>query len=365
MLLDEAVRIGEAAESRNAWELTMSLRWFMHAELANWDQVGDLAAAFDPDAFGAPWAYVTRALLTAQTGDRSLARGQLDAVAPRLRGMERDSEWLPTMAQVAELVGLVGGHPVAAWMYEALPHRDRFAVEGIGAAVRGPVERDLGVVAATLGRDEAAGHFDAAVAACERIGAACLAARTLRDAEIAIDDAARLQAARAAYEQLGAPNRVAEFDALTRGAPTPRQDTNVFRRDGELCQLAFAGTSASLRTSKGLEDLARLLAQPGVPIPAVDLATPFGAPPRSPAGEDLHAAGDLGEMVSTPDGQRHHPGAQAVRARDARGSTRPCPVPSTADLGVAPGQPYRPTLNQWWKVRMLAGWDHLGCSNLR
>jgi len=196
MLLDEAVRIGEAAESRNAWELTMSLRWFMHAELANWDQVGDLAAAFDPDAFGAPWAYVTRALLTAQTGDRSLARGQLDAVAPRLRGMERDSEWLPTMAQVAELVGLVGGHPVAAWMYEALPHRDRFAVEGIGAAVRGPVERDLGVVAATLGRDEAAGHFDAAVAACERIGAACLAARTLRDAGVALADAARLQAAR-------------------------------------------------------------------------------------------------------------------------------------------------------------------------
>jgi hypothetical protein len=26
---------------------------------------------------------------------------------------------------------------------------------------------------------------------------------------------------------------------------------------------------------------------------------------------------------------------------------------------VAPGQPNHRTFNQWWKVRMLAGWGHL------
>jgi hypothetical protein len=39
-------------------------------------------------------------------------------------------------------------------------------------------------------------------------------------------------------------------------------------------------------------------------------------------------------------------------------STRSAPpIPPTADLGVAPGQPDRWSLNQWWKVRMLAGWE--------
>jgi hypothetical protein len=40
-------------------------------------------------------------------------------------------------------------------------------------------------------------------------------------------------------------------------------------------------------------------------------------------------------------------------------STRPSvPISLAPDLGVAPGQPDRWTLNQRWKVRMLAGWDH-------
>jgi hypothetical protein len=34
------------------------------------------------------------------------------------------------------------------------------------------------------------------------------------------------------------------------------------------------------------------------------------------------------------------------------------PIPATADLGVPPGHANHPTLDQWWKVRMLAGWAH-------
>jgi len=37
-------------------------------------------------------------------------------------------------------------------------------------------------------------------------------------------------------------------------------------------------------------------------------------------------------------------------------STRSGPVPITADLGMASGQPNYCSLNQRWKVRMLAGW---------
>jgi hypothetical protein len=36
------------------------------------------------------------------------------------------------------------------------------------------------------------------------------------------------------------------------------------------------------------------------------------------------------------------------------------PVSLAPDLGVAPGQPYRWTLNQRWRMRTLASWDHIG-----
>jgi hypothetical protein len=51
-------------------------------------------------------------------------------------------------------------------------------------------------------------------------------------------------------------------------------------------------------------------------------------------------------------------------------STRSAPVPITADLAVAPDQPNPWSLNQRWKVRMLASWAHtrvlqpaLSCTN--
>ncbi len=45
-------------------------------------------------------------------------------------------------------------------------------MEGIGAVVRGSVERYLGILAASLGRRvEAAGHIDAAVDAMPALGA--------------------------------------------------------------------------------------------------------------------------------------------------------------------------------------------------
>jgi hypothetical protein len=40
-------------------------------------------------------------------------------------------------------------------------------------------------------------------------------------------------------------------------------------------------------------------------------------------------------------------------------------VSLTPDLRVPPGQPDHRSLNQGWKVRMLAGWGHHRCSNLR
>ena len=47
--------------------------------------------------------------------------------------------------------------------------------------------------------------------------------------------------------------------------------SGVFRRDGAMWTIEFAGASVRLRDAKGLADLAVLLAAPGRPVPAVDL----------------------------------------------------------------------------------------------
>src|SRR5204863_315577 len=100
-----------------------------------------------------------------------------------LATMARDSEWLPAMAQVAETIALVGPHPVARWAYDALaPYAGLFVVEGICAAVRGPVHRHLALLADALGdREAAAAHRAEAVARARALGAAALVARIQRE----------------------------------------------------------------------------------------------------------------------------------------------------------------------------------------
>ena len=61
------------------------------------------------------------------------------------------------MAQVAETIALTGPHPVARWAYDALsPYAGLVVVEGICAAVRGPVHHHLALLADALGEHEAA-----------------------------------------------------------------------------------------------------------------------------------------------------------------------------------------------------------------
>jgi tetratricopeptide (TPR) repeat protein len=298
--LAETERIVGASGSENGGLLTATLRWHLLSELDRTEEIAAMLEAAGLENIPGVWPLVTRALCAVQLGQVGAARALLDTAAARLPDVERDSEWLPMLCQVAEAVGLLGSHQIAAWAYDALrPYRALFAVEGIGAAVRGPVERALGVLAAALGRqEEAVAHLDAALAACERLGAGLLVARTLRDAGVALRDRNRLEEARRRYEALGADRRVAEVDRLLGGGPEPpTEGGNVFRLEGEVWRLVHAGREVRLRDSKGLRDLARLLAQPARPFPAVELAGAVGSARDDVGAEGLHAQGDLGELV--------------------------------------------------------------------
>jgi tetratricopeptide (TPR) repeat protein len=263
--LAEAVRIGTAAGSGNASILTSTLRWCLDVEVG--DSTHLLVTKQTLDGIDAPWVSFTKALVAAQLGRIDEATTMLDVAMRDRDALPRDGNWLATVAQVAEVLGYVGAHPIAAWVYDQLePYADLFVVEGIGAGLRGSVQRHLGLAAASMGRtDAAAAHFERAVEANRGLGAPLLVDKALADAQI-------------------------------RTATPPVTDAR-FAREGELWRLAYAGAEATVRDCKGLHDIARLIANPGVPIPAVDLAAESSRGTGQPNAESLHEPGDLGAVL--------------------------------------------------------------------
>ncbi|MFI6561822.1 ATP-binding protein [Streptomyces sp. NPDC050534] len=287
--LDEVEELGRRAGSGNAGLLAVTQRWCLYADTgdtAGVERVRSAASVLERSPM--LWPRVSLALVAAQSGRPDEAARRLSAVAPRLGGAPRDSEWLPMVAQAAETVAAVGSHPCASHLYDLLvPYAGLFAVEGIGAAVRGPVDRHLALLAAALGDPHRTReHRERALRAAEAAGAVALTER------IAAETAALTERIAAETADEGRAGT-----GVTGSAPLPRPpaaDTSLFRREGPLWHLRYAGRDVRLPDSKGLHDIAVLLARPGTPVPAVELAVPDATGQDAGA---LRAQGDTGEVV--------------------------------------------------------------------
>ena len=90
--------------------------------------------------------------------------------------------WLVSVCFLAEAASALGDAGSASILYKLmLPYADRVAVSYPEIST-GSVSRYLGLLAATTGRrDEAAGHFENALAVNERLGARSWLARTEAD----------------------------------------------------------------------------------------------------------------------------------------------------------------------------------------
>ncbi len=236
-LAREAMALGEQAGSGNAVLLGLIQRWCALVDEGRDDEALVAFGEIAPEGLESTAVVIARELNLVAAGHPAEARTVFDRIADRIPDVPVDAEWLPLMCQVAVIVDCIGGHPAAAWAYDALlPYGDQFAVEGIGAWCRGSTEEYLGLLALAMGRPaDADRHLAAAVAADEAAGATFAAGRA----------AAR--------------------------RPLPAMPA-VFRRAGEVWELAWGGTEVRVRDRKGLHDLARLLASPGREIAALDLA---------------------------------------------------------------------------------------------
>jgi tetratricopeptide (TPR) repeat protein len=280
-LAEDARVVGGRAQSENAAILYEVLMFYVLREAGDPEAPPSLGRFFEAEHVYGLQVRVSLTLMLTDAGRLDEARARLDSTGAALRAAPVDSEWVSMLVQVAQIVAEIGGHPVAAWAYDALlPHRGLFGVEGIGAAWSGSVERPLGLLAAAMGRPaDASAHFDAALAANRAAGSPLFVARTLRDAGVALADRDRLSAALAAYRDLGVDGRVVELDRWL-GAHGAR-GSNVFRRDGDGWELGFGGTTVRVKDVKGLRDIAALLACAGREVAAVDLAGTPGAPQQA------------------------------------------------------------------------------------
>jgi hypothetical protein len=242
----EAEEIGARAHSANAIVLTFTQWWvqqrcegrFAEAGAAMAELLGKEVAAAAPVTAG------RRAIAAVQMGDHEKARALLGQwrSAPA-RDPDGDSEWLPESTQLAEAAVVVGAREEAEILYGQLqPYAHRFCVEGIGAAVTGSVAWYLALLAGFLGHESDARTY----------------VRAARDAHrrIGLVGEPPLLAARRTGREPGA-------------ATVPAEPSLV--REGVTWAVSYAGRTVRLRDSKGVRDIAVLLARPGEDVHCLEL----------------------------------------------------------------------------------------------
>jgi tetratricopeptide (TPR) repeat protein len=299
-LIEEVARVGSRAQSDNAKLLAEVLEWNLLRVEGRSQEVAEnlreqlkLVDGVYGESF---WVG-----LTAPAAFPAEAKAALGRLAPNdFAELPRDTIWLGGMSGVADACDVVRDVEVAEKVYEILlPYGRRFAIDGTATACYGSMSRWLGTLAAVLGRHEtAAEHFEDALRAHRGTGAAALVAETLRAYGATLIESgdrnrgeALLREALAGFEELGMDVRVEQTAALL---PTPARP-NVFHREGESWELTYEGRTARFKDTKGIRDIAALLAAHGREVHVADLITAQQTGDRMPS-----VAADRGESVLDP-----------------------------------------------------------------
>lgn len=245
-----------------------------------------------------PVWHVAPLRILVECGKLEEARYELNTLAAHnFVDFPRTSTWLAAMLFLAEAIAILGDRERAALLYRMLlPYADRIVTSSVVCSM-GPAARGLGLLATTLGLwDDAASHFEAAIAFATRMGARPHVAAasfdyakmlfiqpdlTLRprgrklaqDALRLATDIGMLRLANACQDLL---------QELASDAFAASQHTPAFQQKGHYWSIAYAGEEVLLRHSKGLTYIAELVRQVGREVHALDLlrlAAPAAASP--------------------------------------------------------------------------------------
>jgi tetratricopeptide (TPR) repeat protein len=149
------------------------------SEEGRWDEAIDHGREM-AECCGHAVAYARITTLQARSGDQDAARAGLHKLTSAdLAAVPRDHLWQGVLSDLAEASVQLGATEPAARIDDyLLPHRGLLPTAG-GSVCRGVVDRFLAMLAATLGRLEAAAaHYETALELEDRMKARPLAART-------------------------------------------------------------------------------------------------------------------------------------------------------------------------------------------
>jgi hypothetical protein len=260
---DEAEQLAQRAGSANGEMMAHTLRIAAHrARGTIADYADTVHALLADDTSDATTITAMAAAVLYELGDVDRSASLLQRIVDAgVDAIVHDSEYLETGWQVGEAALHLADRRAAELAYSVLePYPQLWAVDGIGGAVLGVVAHQLGRLAVLLDRyADAADWLDIAGNRHRAAGATLLSAAT---------DAARAE--------LTAATRVT---AAPPAAVEARQSDQwgELRREGMLWRLSFRGATAAVPDSKGLHDLATLLARPGRDVHVLDLVDATGA----------------------------------------------------------------------------------------
>ena len=288
-----------------------------------------------------PWYPLHRsalACLLLDAGRTDEARAVFEDMAvDEFRMHYPDCEWMLGIPLASEACAALGDASAGAVLYRQLvPFAGAHAIGHTEGSI-GSVDRYLGLLAGTIGMiADAERHLDAAIAANDRMGARPWAAHARHDLARLLarragpGDSERAIAldreALATARQLGMTALEAAIESGREPVPVePAERPSsraTFRREGEYWTIQFDGDPFRIRDMKGMRHLARLLAEPGRELHALDLAgaARSNETTGSPDGDELR--GDpFGDAGPRP-GPRGARGLRAT-ARRAAGGPRP------------------------------------------
>lgn len=286
-LVAEAAEVGRAAAGPMAAVCGVEQLWALRREQGRLEEVVDELRTFSLRYPGYPMLRCELAHAYAELGRQRQARAEFESLAPdAISELPRNYIWIFGLCLLAEVAEYLGDSAAALRIYELLhPFRERIAtylMESGGSV--GSVARPLGILAAMLGKWEAAdAHFTEALEINVRVGARPWVARTEFDharmllARSGPGDGTRaselLFSARRTCDELGMPPITRRIDAIRADEDTRDADSEAptLRREGEYWLVAFDSESFRLRDRKGLRYLSRLLAHPGRELHVLDL----------------------------------------------------------------------------------------------
>jgi predicted ATPase len=279
--------------SMDAEVIRLTQTVFLRREQTRLTEVDQDIEAFAAERPYSPFIEPMLALRLAEMGNLHEAADALRRLAGQITDLQDDCHWPASWFQLARTAHLVGDQETAEVLYRlGQPMSGQCVPVWRAAVCVGAADLGLAWLAETLGHDHEADRWYASAEARNvRIDARSWLAQarldharllTRRGGAGDLTTAGHLaELARAAADRIGLPAVLVDAEALLSGlekvatdpgegareavdpAVEPDTSVGVFRRDGSLWELRYAGVSVRMREAKGLADLARLLARPG------------------------------------------------------------------------------------------------------